>query len=580
MAVVYLSCRGIPPPGQGRRAAVLELEAKFSVPDEQTFQQLLAATSLGAFRLEERSFTRVHDRYLDTLEGILRQEGYALRLRQEDEQHLASVKGLGDANGAVHHREEHEVDLPGPLPPEDWPPSPARDLVLGLTQDQPLVPLFELEQDRHRRDVTSQGRQVAEFSLDRVRVCREGQVAASYLELEVELLGEGRRQELEEIAAELQKTAGVVAQPQSKFERGLALFGLDPIGAAPGPAGSTGTQAADPQPPAGGRPPEEPLILPDDSMSEAGRKTMRFQYQKMVYHEPGTRLGEDIEALHDMRVATRRMRAAWRVFGDYFEPKVVAPFLKGLKGTGRALGPVRDLDVFREKVQTYVETLPEAERASMDGLLRVLAARHEAARARMLLHLDSQKYARFVEAFGQFVETEGMGSREVQPGEGEPHPHRVRHVAPMAIYERLAAVRSYDEWVTMPDPPLTRLHALRIACKRLRYTLEFFEQVLGPDARTGIKEVVAVQDHLGALQDAVVAREILGDLLERGTWEEGVAAEARPQPMAPEARKGVEAYLATKQAELQHWVETFPDTWRALNAPEFSRIVAEAVAVL
>jgi CHAD domain-containing protein len=560
----------------------LELEAKFSVPDEQTFQQLLEAGSLGAFRLGQSSFVRVHDRYLDTPEGALRQQGYALRLRRENGRHLASVKGLGDVSGAVHHREEHEVELPGPFPPEAWPPAPARDLVLGLTQDRPLVPLFALEQDRHRRCVCSRERQVAELSLDRVQIRQDDTVAATYLELEVELLPDGHRRDLDEISAELQKRVGMEPQPQSKFERGLALFGLDLAGgdlvAVAEPAGSTDAQPAKPSP--GEPPPEEPLILPDDSMSEAGRKTFRFQYQKMLYHEPGTRLGEDIEALHDMRVATRRMRAAWRVFGDYFEPKAVAPFLKGLKRTGRALGPVRDLDVFCEKVQAYQASLPEAERGGLDGLLAVLDARREAARARMIAYLDSGKYARFVARFGEFLETEGLGSREVQPGDGDPRPHRVRHVAPMAIYERLAAVRSYDEWVTIPDPPLTRLHALRIACKRLRYTLEFFEQVLGPDARAGIKEVVALQDHLGALQDAVVASEILGDLLERGMWGPEAETEPSAEPMPPQARKGVEAYLAAKQSELQHLVETFPEAWRALNTPEFSRIVAEAVAVL
>jgi CHAD domain-containing protein len=582
--MVYLSQGGIPALGQGRRAAVLELEAKFTVPDEQTFQQLLAASNLGAYRLGQSTLARVHDRYLDTPEGALHQGGYALRLRREDGRHLASVKGLGDASGAVHHREEYEVELPGPLPPQEWPPGSPRDLVLGLIQDRPLIPLFELEQDRHQRSVTSQGRQVAEFSLDRVRVRQDDAVAATYLELEVELLADGQRRDLEEILAELQKRAGVVPQPQSKFERGLALFGLDPTAAGKGarPEVAEPARAVDEgselAPATKG--PEEPLIVADDSMSEAGRKTLRFQYQKMLYHEPGTRLGEDIEALHDMRVATRRMRAAWRVFGDYFEPKAVAPFLKGLKRTGRALGPVRDLDVFREKVRAYAATLPEAEQGRLDGLLGVLDARREAARARMIVYLDTEKYARFVARFGQFLETPGMGSLEVGPGDGEPRPHRVRHVAPMAIYERLAAVRSYDEWVTIPDPPLERLHALRIACKRLRYTLEFFEQVLGPDARVGIKEVVAVQDHLGELQDAVVASGILGDLLSRGTWAEETESAPGPGAMSPEAREGVEAYLAAKESELLQLMETFPEAWQPLNTLEFSRLVAEAVAVL
>ncbi len=87
-------------------------------------------------------------------------------------------------------------------------------------------------------------------------------------------------------------------------------------------------------------------------MSEAGRKTFRFHFRRMLYNEPGTRLGQDPEALHDMRVATRRMRAAFRVFGSYYDESV-APYEKGLKQTGGMLGTVRDLDVFRQKILDY-----------------------------------------------------------------------------------------------------------------------------------------------------------------------------------------------------------------------------------
>lgn len=323
---------------------------------------------------------------------------------------------------------------------------------------------------------------------------------------------------------------------------------------------------------------ETPGIEPDDPMSEAGRKTFRFHYRRMLYNEPGTRLGEDIEALHDMRVATRRMRAAFRVFGDYFQSKAMAPHLKGLKRTGRTLGPVRDLDVFREKIQVYLASLPEAQRGGLDALLVVLEVQREAARQRMIAYLDGEKYARFKGRFGEFVETEGMGALPVALNGGQPWPYRVRHVAPMVIYERLADVRAYDEWVSIPDPPLERLHALRIACKRLRYSLEFFEQVLGPDAKALIKEVVAMQDHLGALQDAVVASEILRDYLRWGTWGHPVAQALPPDEavVAP----GVEAYLEAKQSELQQLLATFPQAWRQITGAELSRMVAEAVVVL
>jgi CHAD domain-containing protein len=249
---------------------------------------------------------------------------------------------------------------------------------------------------------------------------------------------------------------------------------------------------------------------------------------------------------------------------------------------------VRDLDVFRLKIQIYVDALSELQRGSLDDLLAVWNGQRAAARQRMNAYLDSGKYRRFVERFDEFVETEGMGSLPISPDGGEPRPYRVCHVAPMAVYGRLAAVRAYDEWVTIPDPPLARLHKLRIACKGLRYTLEFFGEVLGPEARSLIEEVVTLQDHLGDLQDAVVACGILRDFLVWGTWghdEVGVRAavpvgERRPDPESAVVAPGVAAYLAAKQSERQHLVDAFPPAWQRLNGPEFRRMVAEAVSML
>jgi CHAD domain-containing protein len=315
-------------------------------------------------------------------------------------------------------------------------------------------------------------------------------------------------------------------------------------------------------------------------MSEAGRKTFRFHFRRMLYHEPGTRLGEDIEALHDMRVATRRMRAAFRVFGRYYDAKLLARYRKGLKRTGRALGAVRDLDVFRAEILAYLDTLPESERTGLDDLQAALEERRKAARERMIAYLDGEKYHRFVERFDEFVETPEMGSLPTAPDGGEPRPYRVCHVAQVAIYERLAAMRAYDEWVCIPDPPLTRLHALRIACKRLRYALEFFEEVLGPDTKVLRKKVVAMQDHLGDLQDAVVASGILRDFLVWGTWGPDVKDRRPPDQDVPVVAPGVAAYLAAKQSELQHLLETFPAAWEQLKGTAFSRMVAGAVMVL
>ncbi|HID64064.1 MAG TPA: CHAD domain-containing protein, partial [Anaerolineae bacterium] len=283
--------------------------------------------------------------------------------------------------------------------------------------------------------------------------------------------------------------------------------------------------------------------------------------------EPGTRLGEDIEELHDMRVATRRMRSAFRVFAPYFDPDVLKPFLKGLRRTGRALGGVRDLDVFMEKAQQYLAELPEDERSGLDPLLESWREQREAARAKMLAYLDGKRYQRFVQEFGQFLATEGAGALPLPAG--RPVPHQVCQVVSTLIYTRYEVVRSYEPLIV--NAPIETLHALRIDCKRLRYSLEFFRDVLGPEAEDVIREVVIIQDHLGNLHDADVACGLLVGFLDG--W-------ARAEQRERINVSGVTRYLVAKQNELRKLMESFPEAWQNFNRPEVRRQLALAVSVL
>ena len=375
------------------------------------------------------------------------------------------------------------------------------------------------------------------------------------------------------------------ARAQAKSDLWRLLFGteLQFTAAEPAVTGATDLgpvpeEPAEPEPPSL---PTGPGLEADDSMAEAARKTFLFHLQRMAYHEPGTRLGEDIEELHDMRVATRRMRAALDVFGDYLDLDHMSPFIKGLRRTGRALGRVRDLDVFWEKTQRYLDTLPPERQSELDPLRVVWDAERKGARKRMLTYLDSDRYQRFKEGFGEFLQAPGAGALPVLSQQGEPLPHRLRHVVPVAIYQRLAAVRAYDEWMTGPDVPLERLHQLRIAAKGLRYTVEYFQEVLEPEAKALINEVKALQNHLGDLQDAVVASNLLRDFLTWGTWGEAQGKKKRTARLGESIiAPGVAAYLTARQTELQHLVETFPQVWTRFQDPEFSQLVASIVADL
>jgi CHAD domain-containing protein len=323
-----------------------------------------------------------------------------------------------------------------------------------------------------------------------------------------------------------------------------------------------------------------PGLDADDLMVEAAHKILRHHYRQMLKHEAGTRAGKDIEELHDMRVATRRMRAAFGVFGSYLDPDEVASHLKGLKRTGRKLGAVRDLDVFWEKTRHYLAGLPGGRAVDLEPLRAVWQQERERSREKMIAYLDGARYARFRDTFGEFLDSSTAGELPVLSDGIEPRPHRLRFVGPLLIYERLNAVQAYAGWVTGPDVPLERLHALRIAAKGLRYTLEFFEEILGAEARALIEQIKGLQDHLGDLQDAVVASALLRDFLTWGTWGPGPKDRKRAISSEPIIAPGVAAYLAARQAELQELINTFPQAWARIQVQDFRERIAASVSRL
>jgi CHAD domain-containing protein len=302
-------------------------------------------------------------------------------------------------------------------------------------------------------------------------------------------------------------------------------------------------------------------------MSEAGRKTLALHFGRMLANEAGTRLGEDPEALHDMRVATRRIRAAFALFAPYYDAQIIEPFGKGLRRAGRALGAVRDLDVLLEKARAYAAGQPAGPGDGLEPLLEAGPAARAAARRQMLEFLDGPTYRKFVADFGAFLAAPGAGARAADPAT----PQQVRHVIPGLIWTRYGAVRAYEQ--LLPGGAATTYHALRIECKRLRYTLEFFRDVLGEETPALIKQVTAMQDLLGEMQDAYVAAGLLADFLK----EQRTKSHKRA---AGTALAGIEAYLAAQQDRQAGLMTAFPAPWAELIGPEFRRRLALAIAAI
>lgn len=310
--------------------------------------------------------------------------------------------------------------------------------------------------------------------------------------------------------------------------------------------------------PGEGQKTEKPGIRPEDPMAVAGRKVLAHYFARMLSEEKGVRSGEGTDPVHDMRVATRRLRSALKLFRPYFKKRTVKQLRDSLAEIADALGNVRDLDVFRQKADKYTEKLSDQHQNRLDPLLDNWKGKLDKARDSLIELLDSQIYAEFVADFEEFVT-----GRDDPPAPSE-KAYLVRHVLPRLIYEKYEAVRAYE--TILASASLDTLHRLRIEAKGLRYALEAFQEVLGPEVGSVIEEIKAVQDHLGDLQDARVASALIHDY---------IAQVDEHEPMG-----GILEYLMAREEEKQHLLATVPQRWAAFTRDEVRRALALAVSVL
>ncbi len=309
--------------------------------------------------------------------------------------------------------------------------------------------------------------------------------------------------------------------------------------------------------------PKTPGVLADDHLAEAGRKVLRFHLARMIAREAGTRVGKDPEELHGMRVATRRQRAAWRVFGDAFDLDRTDRYRRRLKLVAGDLGGVRDLDVLIEAGEAYQRRQSAAEARAFEPLLQSWRVQRETAREVLIKELDSNRYRKWLDAYVEFLQADGVGARQVGPTD----PHRVRDTMPSRIWTAYEVVRAYEPVMRWAD--VTTLHDLRIAAKWLRYTLEFVREALGRDAGPVIEKVVALQDHLGWLHDADVAANLArGYLVEHA----GRLSEAESAAIG--------RYLVDRERELARLRRTVGPPWRGVASLAFRRALGRVVAGL
>lgn len=236
-------------------------------------------------------------------------------------------------------------------------------------------------------------------------------------------------------------------------------------------------------------------VRADDPWGEAGRKVMAGHLGKVLLSVPGVVVGEDPEGVHAARVATRRMRAAMRVFGDAYEPAVNAGYRRNLRLLGAHLGAVRDLDVWLGLLAADARRRSKRDRAGLRQLEATWTAERAARHGELVTILTSPWFGDLATMLATFVEAPGAGVRAVPPH----RPVLVRDRAPAVLWRDYQRVAAYGQDLDGLD--VVALHELRIDAKWLRYTLESVREALGTTSTDLIRRVVTLQDGLGDIHD-------------------------------------------------------------------------------
>lgn len=253
-------------------------------------------------------------------------------------------------------------------------------------------------------------------------------------------------------------------------------------------------------------------VGPKSRLSAVVGRALGASVLRLLEHDPAARIGDDPEGVHQMRVATRRLRSDLDTFRKVLDTGVVEPVRIELAWLAHLLGAVRDADVLGERLAVEVTALSGSDRVGGERLLARLVEDRAAARAVLLEAMGTNRYTTLLEQVVQVARQPplvGKTSRRAAGVVGAfvPDRHLVR------------AVRRLGD-----DPASEALHKVRIRAKRCRYAAEAVVPVIGGDARRYATVMQRCQDVLGAHTDAVVAQDWLRRVAAHGSRQEAFVA--------------------------------------------------------
>lgn len=284
-----------------------------------------------------------------------------------------------------------------------------------------------------------------------------------------------------------------------------------------------------------------------------GVRALRKQGKRIRDYIAPVSVGSDAEDIHQMRVATRRLRTMARVLEETpaFRRRRVARLRKQLQPLAKRLGAVRDLDILVQHLDAYERETSNVSPALRDALER----RREKALEEVCDELRRPALRRRLRHLRRTT-------RRLVAHDEDARQIRMRNVAGEALRQRYEAVLNFQ--ATIEEGACVRhLHALRIACKQLRYALELFCAEDDPRGQVLIGTLKEAQDYLGDLQDSVFAVSLLSRLGHDLPHDEALAG-----------------FLATQEAQQERLRQGFAPLWARLSGSAFRQNLAAFIAAL
>ena len=452
-----------------------EVELKFELPPGAHAD----FGKLAPLALARPGHARLFAMYFDTPDCDLAKHGMALRLRRSGRTWKQALKSGASGEGGLHSRDEWEFERPdASIDLALFAHTPLAKLPDAGNLHRQLREVFRVQVKRTTWELEVAPGTRVEVALDSGEVANaSGREPVS--EVEIEIL-EGETPELFDFAGRLVEAAPLRPSSVTKAERGYRLARREK----PAPVKS-----------------RAPALDAAMSPGEAAQAALAAGLSQLQANEAGALATSDPEYLHQMRVATRRLRSALRAFRSVLDPAFVRAADSGLRAIAQETGAARDWDVLATQTLPAVLAAYGDEGVSRTILARV-AVKRRAAREAMRDALRSTSYARSVLVIARWL-------AQPQAAAGSS--------ANLAAFASRAVARRHRKLLARARHP-ARLdaaarHKVRIEAKRVRYIVEGFAPLYPKKpVRAYLKALAQIQEDLGEANDAVVATAYLQDV--------------------------------------------------------------------